>query len=321
MHTVLLFFAYACGQQSECLMGEPQRWIARSMPFERNDVLIAFKHIGISEQLNGTEKQLAVFLVDSYNRKTGRCDPSEETAAHILGRSTRTIISAGHRLVQLNLFRKRKHGGNNHCNSYEPVWEAFRELERVYKLRRKRWAGRFARTELSPSMCQPCHSETDSQVRSKCQVGHPHADSVGTQTSSFNQIEPTCPTNNISSTLPTGLHNKHRALGNGGRLCKEGFDPDASNRSRGLERTNSARAAAEAAALRRWSDDLLAEFPLIAAYGAVVDAIDLPMQDTATAAEMKRRGGGLAYIVSELSGREVLQNAGSRPEGSQDSKA
>jgi hypothetical protein len=86
-------------------------------------------------------------------------------------------------------------------------------------------------------------------------------------------------------------------------------------------RTPPERPAAEAAALRRWSDDLLAEFPLIAAYGAVVDAIDLPMQDTATAAEMKRRGGGLAYIVSELSGREVLQNAGSRPEGSQDSKA
>ena len=74
------------------------------MPFQPNDILLAFKQIAISEKLNGTEKQFAAFLIDSYNRKTGQCDPSEETAAHILGRSTRTIIRAGHRLVAVKFF-------------------------------------------------------------------------------------------------------------------------------------------------------------------------------------------------------------------------
>jgi hypothetical protein len=65
------------------------------MSFQPNDNLLAFKHIGLSEQLNGTEKQFAAFLIDSYNRKTGRCDPSEETAAFLLSKSQRSIIRAG----------------------------------------------------------------------------------------------------------------------------------------------------------------------------------------------------------------------------------
>jgi hypothetical protein len=65
------------------------------MSFEPKDILLALKHIALSQELNGTEKQFAAFLVDSYNRRTGRCDPSEETAAHLLGVSTRTIVRAG----------------------------------------------------------------------------------------------------------------------------------------------------------------------------------------------------------------------------------
>jgi hypothetical protein len=59
------------------------------MLIQFNDILFALiKHIALSDQLNGTEKQLAAFLVDSYNRKTGRCDPSEETAAFILKKAS-----------------------------------------------------------------------------------------------------------------------------------------------------------------------------------------------------------------------------------------
>src|SRR5258706_16093479 len=83
------------------------------MPPQPNDILLAFKHIALSDQLNGTEKQFAAFLVDSYNRRTGRCDPSEETAAHILRKHKRTIIRAGNRLCSLKFLSKRRHAGNN----------------------------------------------------------------------------------------------------------------------------------------------------------------------------------------------------------------
>src|ERR1700704_6921718 len=74
------------------------------MPPQPNDILLAFKHIALSDQLNGAEKQFAAFLVDSYNRRTGRCDPSEETAAHLLRKHKRTIIRAGNRLCSLKFF-------------------------------------------------------------------------------------------------------------------------------------------------------------------------------------------------------------------------
>lgn len=273
------------------------------MPFQPNDILLAFKHIGISEQLNGTDKQFAAFLVDSFNRKTGRCDPSEETAAHILGCSTRTIIRAGNRLVKAKFFRKRKHAGNRHCNSYEPNWEAFREFERRYKLRRKEWAARFERPNLSPSQCQPCHSQTDSLGSSTCQSRHGQPDNHVIQTSSINSIEGMGPTNHITSTLPTSARNEHLPRSNRSRLGDEGGTSDALSYSG--QRTNSA--AAAASATRRWNNDLLKAFRSTPTFEVIVEAMDLPMQEAATAAELKRRGGGRSYIIEVLLARGVLQ--------------
>ncbi|WP_157461042.1 helix-turn-helix domain-containing protein [Bradyrhizobium genomosp. I (2014)] len=276
------------------------------MTFQPNDILLAFKHIAMSELLNGTQKQFAVFLIDSFNRKTGRCDPSEETAAHILKCSTRTIIRAGNRLVEAKLFRKRKHAGNRHCNSYEPNWEAFRELERQYKLRRKKWAARFEQPNLSPSQCHPCHSQHDNLGSSTCQFGHSQPDSGVIQTSSINPIEGKGPTNHITSTLPTGARNEHLPRWNRSKLGDEGRACDASLPYSG-QRMNSAGAAAEASATRRWNNDLLNEFRSAPTWAVIVDAVDLPMQEAATAAELKQGGGGRSYIVEELLARGVLR--------------
>jgi hypothetical protein len=61
------------------------------MPLQKNDIILAFKVIALSDKLNGTEKQVAAALIDSYNRKTGRCDPSEGTLAVWIGKSKRTV--------------------------------------------------------------------------------------------------------------------------------------------------------------------------------------------------------------------------------------
>lgn len=273
------------------------------MPFQPKDNLLAFKHISMSDLLNGAEKQFAGFLIDSYNRKTGRCDPSEETAAHILQVSTRTIVRAGNGLVARKFFFKRKHGGNHHCNSYEPNWEMFRALEERYNQRRKRWSERFHRPTVSPSLCQPCHSQDDSPATAKCQPGHPDSDNSVTQTSSSNHIESTCASNIITSTLSQGVSKRHVAGRDRVRFASKEVDRDAANRNYGLER-----AAAEAAAERRWNNDLLLHFRLApSTYAAIVEAIGPRLQVEATAAELRQKGSGLAQIVSELSARGMLK--------------
>jgi hypothetical protein len=61
-------------------------------------------------------------------------------------------------------------------------------------------------------------------------------------------------------------------------------------------------------------ENLAGGFPSWPTYGAIVEAIDFPMQTAATAAEMKRRGGGLAYIIFELTVRGVLRSTAETPE-------
>jgi hypothetical protein len=121
------------------------------MPFQKNDILLALKVIALSDKLNGTEKQVAAALVDSYNRRTGRCDPSLETLSVWLGKSRRTVIRAVDRLVKLKFLRKIRHGGNKHCNFYAPQWEFYRSIEQSYRQRRKQYANRFGVQEVSPS--------------------------------------------------------------------------------------------------------------------------------------------------------------------------
>jgi hypothetical protein len=265
------------------------------MPFQRNDILLAFKHIALSVDLNGTEKQFAVFLIDSFNRKTGRCDPSEETAAFILMRHKRSIVRAGNRLVELRLFRKLRHGGHNHCNHYEPIWEAFRVLEATYKQRRHERSKRFDRTNLSPSECQPSHSDDDKVV---------------TQTSS---------TNHIQSTYLANPSTKHGRLNDQKGLGKERTQQlSRHNQSTFLLRTQlpSSQEAAQEAAMRRWNKDLMHRFLSSPDFGKIVDMVDNDLRDAATKAEMNRKGAGVCLIVEEFARRTLSMN----PQGTQESK-
>jgi hypothetical protein len=252
------------------------------MPLQKYDILLAFKVIALSDKLNGTEKQVAAARVDSYNRRTGRCDPSLETMAVWLGKSRRTVIRAIDRVVRLKFFRKIRHGGNYHCNSYQPQWEFYRLLERSYRQRRQDYANRFARHEVSPSPGQPCHSSGDKVV---------------TQT---------CPTNNIPLTYERCPSNRQHyqlnreGLGNGSaissvRALNSGFfDPRTSKE------------VVQISAERRWNKELLDRFRHSSVYAVIVEALDHDLQECATQAEVQRVGAGLKYILQELIGRSVL---------------
>jgi hypothetical protein len=251
------------------------------MPFQKNDILLAFKAIALSDKLNGTEKQVAAALVDSYNRRTGRCDPSLETLAVWLGKSRRTVIRATDRLVKLKFFRKIRHGGNNHCNFYAPQWEFYRSVEQSYKRRRREYANRFARPEMSPSPGQPCHSSSDS---------------VGTQT---------CPNNNIPLTYERCPSNRQHHQSNGEGLGN-GRAVSSSARVYAFLDPPTSKEAAQRAAERRWNKELLDRFRLTSLYATIVEALDSDLQAAATQVEMERVGAGLKYILKELISRTVL---------------
>jgi hypothetical protein len=255
------------------------------MRVQPNDVLLAFKAIALSDRLNGTEKQVAAFLIDSFNRRTGQCDPSVDTQAVLSTKSRRTMFRAIDRLVRLRFFRRLRHGGKHNRNSYQPNWEYFRELERAYKQRRQQHANRFVTQNLSPSRCQECHS---SDVN------------IGTQT---------CPNNNFqqtSSRCPSNLqHSGHDLKGLGNESKASGIT-SCHRISQPYAALPSSAEAAQSAALRRWNNDLLDRFRSTPLYAAIVDALDIELQNAATEAELKRRGAGMACIVEQLTKRAIL---------------
>ena len=68
------------------------------------DTTLALKAICLTDKLTGTEKRFAVALLDHFNRKTGRCDPSYETLAKLLGVNRRTVGSRNNKGRQDRIF-------------------------------------------------------------------------------------------------------------------------------------------------------------------------------------------------------------------------
>jgi len=63
---------------------------------------------------------------------------------------------------------------------------------------------------------------------------------------------------------------------------------------------------AEIAAERRWNNGLFNRFGTGPVYETIVEEMDDALQHEATAAEMKRRGAGVDYIVQKLVDRGLL---------------
>jgi hypothetical protein len=129
---------------------------------------LALKAIGLTGKLNGTEKRIAVALLDHFSRTTGRCDPSYETLAKLLGVNRRTVGRGVTKLVKVKFFSMARHGGINNTNSYQPSWALYRDLEERWKRERRQHATRFARQEMSPSPGQTCPTSGGVAVLQTC---------------------------------------------------------------------------------------------------------------------------------------------------------
>lgn len=245
------------------------------------DTTLAFKAIALTPNLSGTEKQVAGMIVDSFNRKTGQCDPSLGRIARLLNISRRTVIRSMKKCETSHFFRKVRHGGKSHRNSYEPNWALFRALD-------TKWNASFYKKYV--------HAVSPKVSPSGCQSRHVAGDEGGTQTLLTNHSKKPSLLEPVSESIED-LNKSTSGKGPSGQ--------ESSRISRTLPSGSGIRSfeAARSAAERRWNaalHDQYAATPTI--YGEIIDAIDPAMQRSATEAEIKRHGAGLAYILDQLKG-------------------
>jgi hypothetical protein len=125
------------------------------------DTLVALKILSLSDNLSGTDKRVGAVLIEHFNRKTGQCDPSLETIAGLIGVDRRTVVRSVNRLVKSGLFRKIRHGGKFHRNSYEPMWIVFHQRDNTWRERRGARRAKFVSPNLSLCQGRPRHSAGD----------------------------------------------------------------------------------------------------------------------------------------------------------------
>ncbi|MBR1271597.1 helix-turn-helix domain-containing protein [Bradyrhizobium sp. AUGA SZCCT0222] len=239
-----------------------------------SDSLIAFKVICLSDDLSPTSRRVAAALIEHFNRRTGRCDPSLARLAALLGVDRRTIIRAVRDLVKKGYVVRTRHGGYNHRNSYSPCWTFFRKKQNL-------WRSQWAVVGLLRTARFMSHLKGQN-----CPLGE---GKVVDQTSSINITKKTYPkADSISASDSAGP----RQL--------------ASNPNSGLPprfkmprlTTSSSAEAAIDSAERRWTAELtnmLASNPKL--FGEILDAITDQMKSDATEAELHSAGGGLRLIL------------------------
>jgi predicted transcriptional regulator len=227
------------------------------------DTTIAHKAINLTWDLSGTDKRVAGAIIDSFNRKTGQCDPSLGRIAGLLGISRRTVIRAVQRLEKLRLIRKRRHGGHSHRNSYEPNWVLFRELDAQWSVRFRTKSGWS--TNVATSECQSCRYTGDAD---------------GTQTCLINQ-----PKETRSDAASSAKEQPSEPMGRKGQPIKEEHSDEPRQARSGSPKNGEL--------LERYS-----ETPNV--YAAIIDAITPELQRDATEAEMHKRGAGIALVLEQL---------------------
>lgn len=233
------------------------------MTIRELDTLLAIKALLLAPDLLDTDRRVAAAIVEHFNRKTLRCDPSIGRIARLVEVSTRTVMRSMKRLEQRGLISRTRHGGYSNRNSYAPNWNKLSEIGRVWQTRFTDSARAQSRsgTDLSRMQRQPSHSTADAGV---------------TQTCSRNLLNKTFEaTKGVTGAMAQVSVATMPATG----------------------RTD----AAQAEALRRWTTELHLEFSELAVtYGEIIDKITPEIEQAATSAEMRRRGAGLEYVGSIL---------------------
>jgi DNA-binding transcriptional regulator YhcF (GntR family) len=123
-----------------------------------NDIFLAMKALLLVPGLSNAARQVAGTLIDHFNRDGGRCDPSVERLAKMIGINRITVLRATKELCKkdVGLFTKISHGGYHNTASYQPQWERFREIVSERKLRMQGVEQIENVAEMQPLTSQEC---------------------------------------------------------------------------------------------------------------------------------------------------------------------
>lgn len=249
------------------------------MPVAPIETLLAFKAVALMPGLSAGEKRVAGAIIEHFNRASGRCDPGVGRLAGLLGLDRTTVLRAISSLHRRGIIVRTPHGGRSQRNSYEPNWEFLSGFNSA-------WNARFigdGRAGRAAAKAPP----------SKSQSVDPTGGGTATQTDFLNlHKEPDA----VEATELARRRSYGDAVGRQARTTRQLPAPTPSRRRQG------SRQAAEAAATRRWSADLLERLrDQPNAYALAVRRIGADLQAAATATEMRQRGTGVELILKQLS--------------------
>jgi predicted transcriptional regulator len=248
------------------------------MPGGPSIVFIAFKALCLCEDLSATERRVLAALIEHFNRKTTRCDPSIERIAVLLKVNRRTVIRAVNTLVRKHYVVRIRHGGLYHRNSYAPNWSFFSKITAGWKSRWDALSHSRGVPSASPLKRSDCHLSGGENV---------------TQTSSLNHLHKTFAEKTLPQPINTRQHNFESP-------SPSGFSGPPRVPGR-FNFTPSSREAASDSACRRWTTDLM---KIVAGderlMAAVNDAMTGQMIADATEAELRKRGDGIVSILPQL---------------------
>jgi len=254
-----------------------------------SDPLMALKMLLLCEDLTLAERRVGAALIDHRNHRTGRCDPGLETLSRELGIGRRTVIRANAGLETKGLVRKRRHGGYFHRNGYEFNWERFRDLHAAWERHRESVRRKHSRQNLSPCGRQTHHLDGD------------------------NDTTQTCLSNQSKETYVAARPQQHTRRDHFPEPSKRTGEVTRSSDAKSIVdkrfhvKTANSRDAAYDAAERRWNVLLMRQVKAAPdVFADLMVAIDSELQRATTERELRKRGSGLPFLLTELDRRLSL---------------
>ncbi len=274
---------------------------------EENDILFAHKALSLYPGLTDASRRVGAAIIDHFNKRTGQCDPSIQRLATMLGIGQASVSRATEKLHNLGLIEKLSHGGKSHRSRYVPNWERFHAVVAD-------WDARMKTGEKPASPCRHTGTPADtpapnlSGLRSStyqdCEVELIRIDK---QTLRINPSKEPIETERVetphSKAPAQSVPKARQGLGRGSKPIAQRPMLLPISGGKNVSHIEAARAAAE----RRW--DAAAKDLGVAAYGEIIDWMDPLRQEAATQAELRRKGGGIAYIIDAMQGQRMRGNA------------
>ncbi|MDH0910662.1 helix-turn-helix domain-containing protein [Rhizobium pusense] len=263
---------------------------------EENDILFAHKALTLMSGLTDATKRVAGAIIDHFNKRTGQCDPGIDRLSTLLGINRATVIRATEALDELGLIQKTSHGGKSHRASYRPNWEQFQAIVADWDARMK--SGK------APADDSDNEATNVARLRSSRSQGcDVKGRTLATQTLRRNPSKEPIETEHVETPVRTPAKPNVRKTSDGlGRGSKQ---PDQRSMLLPIDggRVVSHEDAARAAAERRWYAQVHSLGENVEA--DVLDWMTADRQEAATLAEMRRRGGGIQFIVAAMRGGKL----------------